>query len=90
MAAIEAEGLRRTYKTTTGVIRRKALTVDAVRGVSFSVEPGELFGLLGPNGAGPTAPDGGAAARAVERRCGALLHSAARGGVAQLVRAAES
>ncbi len=27
-------------------------TVEAVKDVSFQVEPGELFGLLGPNGAG--------------------------------------
>src|SRR5215207_2831823 len=26
--------------------------VDAVRGVSFTVPPGEVFGFLGPNGAG--------------------------------------
>src|SRR4051812_6455826 len=54
MAVIEAIDLRRTYHTTPGVIRRKRLDVEAVRGVSFSVERGELFGLLGPNGAGKT------------------------------------
>jgi ABC-2 type transport system ATP-binding protein len=54
MAVIEAIELYRTYRTTTGVIRRKRLDVEAVRGVSFSVEQGELFGLLGPNGAGKT------------------------------------
>src|SRR5436190_6495745 len=54
MAAIEAANLRRTYKTHTGTFRRRALEVEAVRGISFSVEEGELFGLLGPNGAGKT------------------------------------
>jgi ABC-2 type transport system ATP-binding protein len=54
MPVIEAVDLRRTYKTTTGVLRRRRLDVEAVRGVSFSVERGELFGLLGPNGAGKT------------------------------------
>ena len=28
--------------------------VEAVRGLSFSVQEGEVFGLLGPNGAGKT------------------------------------
>jgi ABC-2 type transport system ATP-binding protein len=54
MPVIEAVGLRRTYRTSTGVVRRKRLEVEAVRGITFSVERGELFGLLGPNGAGKT------------------------------------
>ena len=29
-------------------------SLEAVRGVTFAVEPGEVFGLLGPNGAGKT------------------------------------
>jgi ABC-2 type transport system ATP-binding protein len=51
---IEARELTRRYRTTTGVLRRRPLEVDAVRGISFVVERGELFGLLGPNGAGKT------------------------------------
>jgi ABC-2 type transport system ATP-binding protein len=54
VAVIEAIDLRRTYKTTTGVLRRRPLEVEAVRGITFAVERGELFGLLGPNGAGKT------------------------------------
>jgi ABC-2 type transport system ATP-binding protein len=29
-------------------------TLEAVRGISFEVEPGEIFGLIGPDGAGKT------------------------------------
>jgi len=51
---IEVEELTRRYRSRTGAFRRRAAVVEALRGVSFSVERGELFGLLGPNGAGKT------------------------------------
>ena len=61
LAAIEVIGLRKTYPGG----------VEAVRGLDFRVEPGEVFGLLGPNGAGKStavgmltstvAPTGGSA-----------------------------
>ena len=54
MAVIEVRDLRRTYRSRTGVSRGSARSVEAVRGIDFSVERGELFGLLGPNGAGKT------------------------------------
>ena len=34
--------------------KRKYKLVEAVKGVSFSIEPGEIVGFLGPNGAGKT------------------------------------
>jgi ABC-2 type transport system ATP-binding protein len=51
---IEVSALKRTYRTGSGVFRRRVREVTAVRGVSFHVDRGELFGLLGPNGAGKT------------------------------------
>ncbi|HUZ16558.1 MAG TPA: ABC transporter ATP-binding protein, partial [Gaiellaceae bacterium] len=43
MPAIEVSGLRKAYGS-----------LEAVRGVDFTIEAGEVFGLLGPNGAGKT------------------------------------
>jgi len=54
MNPIEVQNLRRVYKTTIGLIRRKIKEVVAVEDISFDVHAGELFGLLGPNGAGKT------------------------------------
>ncbi|HUJ92202.1 MAG TPA: ABC transporter ATP-binding protein [Gaiellaceae bacterium] len=43
MPAISVTGLRKAYGQ-----------LEAVRGVDFEIEEGEVFGLLGPNGAGKT------------------------------------
>ena len=40
---IEVEGLAKSFGE-----------IEAVKGVSFGVKPGEIFGFLGPNGAGKT------------------------------------
>lgn len=45
---IDIRELKKTFKD------RKAGTVEALRGVTFTCRPGEVFGLLGPNGAGKT------------------------------------
>src|SRR5688572_1122793 len=47
---IEVGDLQKTY--SDGLVFRRR--VEALRGVSFSVPAGEIFGLLGPNGAGKT------------------------------------
>ena len=35
-----------------GVVKREVRTVEALAGIGFTIEPGELVGYVGPNGAG--------------------------------------
>jgi ABC-2 type transport system ATP-binding protein len=43
VSAVRVRGLRKSYGDN-----------EALRGIDFDIEPGEVFGLLGPNGAGKT------------------------------------
>ena len=62
MPHIIVEHLRKTYRiserdpgffgTLRGLFHRRYRMVEALRGVSFSLERGELLGFIGPNGAG--------------------------------------
>lgn len=54
MNVVEVKDLKRVYQSQKGIIKRKKVEVEALKGISFSIENGEIFGLLGPNGAGKT------------------------------------
>jgi ABC-2 type transport system ATP-binding protein len=62
--AVEVRGLRKVYRvsereeglaaTLRAFVRRRYREIEAVAGISFTIEPGEIVGFLGPNGAGKT------------------------------------
>src|ERR1700742_2492177 len=62
MPQILVEALSKTYRVAErdpgiagavrGLFARRYRTVEALKGVSFALERGELLGFIGPNGAG--------------------------------------
>ncbi|KKR21434.1 MAG: ABC transporter related-protein [Parcubacteria group bacterium GW2011_GWE2_39_37] len=64
MKTIEVKNLSKVYEyykkqpglwaSVKGLFKREKLFTEAVKGINFSIEEGELVGFLGPNGAGKT------------------------------------
>jgi ABC-2 type transport system ATP-binding protein len=73
---IEVDELRKQFVVRRGRFRRERHVVDAVAGISFRVERGELLGYLGPNGAGKSTT--------IKMLTGILVPSAGRVSVAGL------
>src|SRR4051812_18709701 len=63
-AVVDVQELRKTFRVTEreeglaatlrSFVRRRRKDVNAVAGITFRIEPGEVVGFLGPNGAGKT------------------------------------
>jgi ABC-2 type transport system ATP-binding protein len=63
-AVVDVRGLRKTFRVTEreeglaatlrSFVRRRRRDVNAVAGITFAIEAGEVVGFLGPNGAGKT------------------------------------
>src|SRR3989454_12237323 len=63
-AVVEVRDLRKTFRVTEreeglaatlrSFFRRRRRDVNAVAGITFGIEAGEVVGFLGPNGAGKT------------------------------------
>lgn len=51
---IEVSELKKVYKLPKKDRTNEVSEMEAVKGISFHVEKGEIFGILGPNGAGKT------------------------------------
>lgn len=54
MNAIIVKDLYKRYVVRRGFVKKRVSVIEALRGVSFTVSKGCVFGLLGPNGAGKT------------------------------------